>query len=62
MANLYINVTEEITLANNETQKIQTSTTISNINYIDSRNMNCPSGSQTKIFSLSDTPGAGLPI
>jgi hypothetical protein len=59
MANLYINLTEEITLANNETQKIFTSTTIPNINYVDTRNMNCPSGSQTKIFSLSDVPGAG---
>jgi hypothetical protein len=59
MANLYINITEEITLVNNEIQKTFTSTTIPNINYIDARNMNCPSGSQTKIFSLSDVPGAG---
>jgi hypothetical protein len=59
MANLYINVTEEITLVNNETQKILTSTTIPGINYVDSRNMNCPSGSQTKIFSMSNVPGAG---
>ena len=59
MANLYINITEEITLANNETQKILTSNTISDINYVDTRNMNCPSGSQTKIFSLSNIPGAG---
>jgi len=59
MANLYINITEEITLVNNEIQKTLTSTTIPNINYIDARNMNCPSGSQTKIFSLSNVPGAG---
>lgn len=59
MANLYINITEEITLANNETQKVLTSTTIPDINYVDARNMNCPSGSQTKIFSMSNVPGAG---
>ena len=59
MANLYINLTEEITLTSNETQKVTTVTTIPNINYVDVRNMNCPSGSQTKIFSLGNTPGAG---
>lgn len=59
MANLYINVTEEITLANNEKQKVTTSTSISDINYIDTRNMNCISGSQTSIFSLGANPGAG---
>ena len=59
MANLYITVTEEITLANNETQKVTTPTIISNINYVDTRNMNCPTGSQTSIFSLGATPGAG---
>ena len=59
MANLYINIIEEITLVNNEIQKTLTTTTIPNINYIDARNMNCPSGSQTKIFSLSDVNGAG---
>jgi hypothetical protein len=59
MANLYINVTEEITLTNNETQKVITPTIIPNINYVDVRNMNCPIGSQTTIFSLGATPGAG---
>jgi hypothetical protein len=59
MANLYITVTEEITLANNETQKVITPTTIADINYVDTRNMNCPIGSQTSIFSLGATPGAG---
>lgn len=59
MANLYINVTEEITLTNNETQKVITPTIIPNINYVDVRNMNCPTGSQTNIFSLGATPGAG---
>jgi hypothetical protein len=59
MANLYLTVTEEITLDNNELQKVITPITIPNINYTDVRNMNCPSGSQTTIFSLGDLPGAG---
>jgi hypothetical protein len=59
MANLYINITEEITLANNETQTVITPTIIPNVNYVDTRNMNCPTGSQTSIFSLGAAPGAG---
>jgi len=59
MANLYITVTEEITLPNLKTQKTNVFKTISNINYIDARVMNCPSGSQTSIFNLSANPGAG---
>ena len=59
MANLYINVTEEITLTNNESQKVITPTTIPDINYVDVRSMNCPTGSQISIFSLGATPGAG---
>jgi hypothetical protein len=59
MANLYVTVTEEITLPNSPTQKTNVFKTISNINYIDTRIMNCPSGSQTSIFNLSNTPGAG---
>ena len=33
--------------------------TLPNINYVDTRVMNCPSGSQTSIFNLSENPGAG---
>jgi hypothetical protein len=59
MANLYVTVTEEITLPNSPTQKTNIFKTISNVNYVDTRIMNCPSGSQTSIFNLSATPGAG---
>ena len=33
--------------------------TINNINYVDNRNMNCPSGSTTEIFKFGSVPGAG---
>lgn len=59
MADLYVTVTEEITLPNSPTQKTNVFKTIPNINYVDARVMNCPSGSQTSIFSLSANPGAG---
>jgi len=59
MANLYVTITEEITLPNSPTQKTNVFQTISNINYVDARVMNCPSGSQTSIFNLSANPGAG---
>jgi hypothetical protein len=59
MANLYVTVTEEITLPNTPTQKTNVFKTIPGINYVDSRVMNCPSGSQTSIFNLSANPGAG---
>jgi hypothetical protein len=59
MANLYVTVTEEITLPNTPTQKTNVFKTIPNINYVDTRIMNCPSGSQTSIFNLSANPGAG---
>jgi hypothetical protein len=59
MANLYVTITEEITLPNSPTQKTNVFTTIPNINNVDARVMNCPSGSQTSIFNLSAHPGAG---
>lgn len=59
MANLYVTVTEEITLPNTPTLKTNVFKTIYGINYIDTRVMNCPSGSQTPIFNLSANPGAG---
>ena len=59
MADLYITIKEEISLLN--VPKTQTSIfhTIRNVNYVDTRMMNCPSGSKTSIFTLSNTPGAG---
>lgn len=59
MANLYVTITEEITLPNSPTQKTNVFQTISGVNYVDARVMNCPSGSQTSIFNLSANPGAG---
>ena len=59
MANLYVTITEEITLPNSPTQKTNVFSTLSGINYVDTRVMNCPSGSQTSIFNLSANPGAG---
>jgi hypothetical protein len=59
MASLYVTVTEEITLPNSPTQKTNVFKTITGINYVDTRVMNCPSGSQTSIFNLASTPGAG---
>ena len=53
MANLYVTITEEITLPNSPTQKTNVFSTISSINYVDTRVMNCPSGSQTSIFNLT---------
>jgi hypothetical protein len=59
MADLYVTIKEEISLLN--VPKTQTSIfhTIHGINYVDTRMMNCPSGSKTSIFTLSNTPGAG---
>lgn len=59
MANLYVTITEEITLPNSPTQKTNVFSTLSGINYVDTRVMNCPSGSQTSIFNLGANPGAG---
>ena len=59
MANLYVTLTEEITLPNSPTRKTNIFKTFSGINYVDNRIMNCPSGIQTEIFSLGNNPGAG---
>lgn len=59
MANLYVTITEEITLPNSQTQKTNVFHTLTGINYADTRVMNCPSGSQTSIFNLGSNPGAG---
>jgi hypothetical protein len=59
MASLYVTLTEEITLPNSPVRKTNIFKTISGINYVDNRIMNCPSGSQTEIFSLGNNPGAG---
>ncbi len=59
MDNLYVTITEGITLPNSPTQKTNVFSTLPNINYVDTRVMNCPSGSQTSIFNLSENPGAG---
>jgi hypothetical protein len=59
MANLYVTIKEEISLLNVPKTQLNTTHTFPGINYIDTRNMDCPSGSKTKIFSLSNTPGAG---
>jgi hypothetical protein len=58
MADLTVNITETITL-NGQTQAESYNQIISSINYIDTRNLNCPSGSITEIFKLSNVPGAG---
>ena len=58
MADLTVNITETITL-NGQTQAESYNQTISGINYIDTRNLNCPSGSTTEIFKFSSVPGAG---
>ena len=58
MADLTVNITETITL-NGQTQAESYNQTISGINHIDTRNLNCPSGSTTEIFKFSSVPGAG---
>ena len=59
MADLYVTIIEEITLPNSQTQKTNVFSTLSGINYVDTRVMNCPSGSQTSLFNLGANPGAG---
>jgi len=59
MANLYVTLSEEITLPNTPTRKTNIIKTFPGVNYVDSRVMNCPSGSQTPIFNLGANPGAG---
>ena len=58
MADLTVNTTETITL-NGQTQAETYTQTISGINYIDTRNLNCPSGLITELFKFSNNPGAG---
>ena len=58
MADLTVNITETITL-NSQTQAETYTQTISGINYIDTRNLSCPSGSTTELFKFSNNPGAG---
>jgi hypothetical protein len=59
MADLYVTIKEEISLLNLPKTLTNVFHTFSGINYVDTRIMNCPSGSQTEIFSLSDAPGSG---
>ena len=58
MADLTVNITETITL-NGQPQVESYTQVLSNINYIDTRNLSCPSGSTTEIFKFGNTPGAG---
>ena len=58
MADLLINLTETIKL-NGESQTNTTSQIVSNINYVDNRSLNCPSGSQTTIFYFGNESSAG---
>ena len=59
MADLYITIKEEISLLNTPKTTTNIFHKVSGINYVDTRIMNCPSGSQTSVFNLSDTNGAG---
>jgi hypothetical protein len=54
MANLYITVTEEITL-DNINRGVSTVQTISNINGIDGRILTCPTGSYTGLFLFASS-------
>ena len=58
MATFTSKIYESITLNGNDLGSY-TTLTIDGINYVDNRILNCPSGSQTSIFNLSDIPGAG---
>jgi len=59
MADLYVTIKEEISLLNTPKTLTNVYHKISGINYVDTRIMNCISGSQTEIFTLGDTSGAG---
>lgn len=59
MADLYVTIKEEISLLNVPKTLTNVTQKISGINYVDTRLMNCISGSKTEIFSLSNTVGAG---
>ena len=58
MADFIIKIQEQISL-NGVQRGSDVSKTISGINYTDNRILNTSSGSETTIFSLSDTVGAG---
>jgi len=58
MANLTVNITESISL-NGQTVLESYTQTVPNVNYIDTRNLSCPSGSTTEIFKFGTVPGAG---
>ena len=58
MATFTSKIYESITLNGNDLGSYTTNT-IDGINYVDNRILNCPSGSQTPIFTLSNNPGAG---
>jgi hypothetical protein len=59
MADLFITIKEEISLLNVPKTLTNVFQKISGVNYIDTRIMGCPSGSQTELFSFSGSPGAG---
>lgn len=59
MADLYVTIKEEISLLNVPKTQTNVFYTIHGINSIDNRMMNCPSGSITEVFTLSNIPGAG---
>jgi len=59
MADLYITIKEEISLINTPKTLTNIFHKIQGINYVDTRVMNCPSGSQTSVFNLGNAEGAG---
>jgi len=58
MANFTLKIIEQLTLNGDDVGSSVTQT-INNINYIDNRILNVPSGSVTTIFSMDSVPGAG---
>ena len=58
MANFTLKIIEQLTLNGDDVGSSVTQT-INNINYIDNRILNVPTGSITTIFSMDSVPGAG---
>ena len=58
MANFTLKIIEQLTLNGDDVGSSVTQT-INNINYIDNRILNIPTGSVTTIFSMDSVPGAG---
>ena len=58
MAIFTLKITEQLTLNGDDVGSSVTQT-INNINYIDNRILNVPTGSVTTIFSMDSVPGAG---